>query len=89
MFALSALRAPQCLLLFCLYLTDFIFLFLFPFSVPEVVAFVTSQGRMKYVRPLYKALLRSKNGKSVALQTVEKFKTMCVSTDIASFEEMC
>lgn len=28
--------------------------------VPSVVDFITSQGRMKYVRPLYRALLRSR-----------------------------
>jgi Leukotriene A4 hydrolase, C-terminal len=44
--------------------------------VPEVVAFVTSQGRMKYVRPLYRALIQSKNGKQAAIDTFQKFKNM-------------
>jgi leukotriene-A4 hydrolase len=34
-----------------------------------VVAFITSQGRMKFVRPLYRALHRSTMGKDLAVET--------------------
>ena len=44
--------------------------------VPDVVAFITSQGRMKYVRPLYRALMQSKGGKEVAINTFMKYKEM-------------
>lgn len=37
--------------------------------VPVTVRFITSQGRMKYIRPLYKALFKSKMGKSLATKT--------------------
>lgn len=37
-----------------------------------VVRFVTSQGRMKYTRPLYKALRSSKMGKDLAVETFLK-----------------
>jgi leukotriene-A4 hydrolase len=40
-----------------------------PSILPVVVRFVTSQGRMKYIRPLYKALFQSKMGKELAVQT--------------------
>eukprot|EP01136_Pigoraptor_vietnamica_P002495 Opistho-1_new@30578 len=36
---------------------------------PKVVAFVTSQGRMKYVRPLYRALFTSDKSRQLALDT--------------------
>lgn len=42
-----------------------------PWIVPHVVAFITSQGRMKYVRPLYRALRNSRVG---ARKAVEAFK---------------
>ncbi len=35
--------------------------------LPAVVSFITSQGRMKYVRPLYRALAQSKMGRHVAV----------------------
>ena len=35
--------------------------------LPVVLKFVTSQGRMKYVRPLYRALYASKMGKQLAV----------------------
>ncbi|VEU39806.1 unnamed protein product [Pseudo-nitzschia multistriata] len=38
------------------------------------VRFITSQGRMKYIRPLYKSLYRSKMGKNIALSTFLKHK---------------
>jgi hypothetical protein len=50
--------------------------------VPQIVAFVTRQGRMKYVRPLYRALhqskttYQSKSGKQIALDTFKEFKDM-------------
>lgn len=34
-----------------------------------VVRFVTTQGRMKFTRPLYKALYRSKMGSDLAVKT--------------------
>jgi len=37
--------------------------------LPHVVAFATSQGRMKFVRPLYKALYESAIGSTVARDT--------------------
>lgn len=36
---------------------------------PEVTKFVVEIGRMKYVRPLYKALFKCKNGKKLAVDT--------------------
>jgi leukotriene-A4 hydrolase len=42
---------------------------------PEVVAFVTTMGRMKYVRPLYRALFKTKNGKTLAQETFKKHKS--------------
>mmetsp|Transcript_18088 Transcript_18088/g.39423 ORF Transcript_18088/g.39423 Transcript_18088/m.39423 type:complete len:650 (-) Transcript_18088:66-2015(-) len=36
--------------------------------------FITSQGRMKYIRPLYKSLYKSKMGKGVAVSTFLKHK---------------
>jgi leukotriene-A4 hydrolase len=40
--------------------------------VPIAVRFITSQGRMKYIRPLYKSLYRSNIGKDVAIATFLK-----------------
>ena len=37
--------------------------------LPVVVRFITSQGRMKFVRPLYRALFHSKMGKELAVKT--------------------
>jgi hypothetical protein len=37
--------------------------------IPKTVKFITTQGRMKFVRPLYRALYESPMGKDVALQT--------------------
>lgn len=34
-----------------------------------MIDFVTSQGRMKYVRPLYKGLFRSTMGRMAAVDT--------------------
>jgi len=36
---------------------------------PEVVKFVTEQGRMKFVRPLYRLLYKAKNGAQLARDT--------------------
>lgn len=44
--------------------------------VPQVVAFITSQGRMKFARPLYRALRGSTVGKQDAIDTFEKFQNM-------------
>jgi leukotriene-A4 hydrolase len=37
--------------------------------LPIVVRFVTSQGRMKYIRPLYRAMFESKMARPLAVQT--------------------
>ena len=37
--------------------------------LPIVVRFITSQGRMKFVRPLYRALSNSEMGKDIAVST--------------------
>ncbi len=37
--------------------------------IPDVVRFATEQGRMKFTRPLYKALYKSAMGKQVAVET--------------------
>lgn len=47
-----------------------------PFILPYVVDFITSQGRMKFVRPLYRTLRRSEIGKTVAVETFEAKKDM-------------
>ncbi|KAI8344449.1 peptidase family M1-domain-containing protein [Chlamydoabsidia padenii] len=36
---------------------------------PQVVEFITEQGRMKFVRPLYRLLHEAKNGKQLAVDT--------------------
>ncbi|KAI8089608.1 peptidase family M1-domain-containing protein [Halteromyces radiatus] len=41
---------------------------------PEVVEFITEQGRMKFVRPLYRLLHEAKNGKQLAIDTFLKHK---------------
>jgi len=42
---------------------------------PAVVQFVTSQGRLKFVRPLYKSLYKAAHGgKELALATFEKYR---------------
>jgi len=40
--------------------------------IPHVVKFITSQGRMKFTRPLYRALFNSKMGKEIAIETFTK-----------------
>ena len=37
--------------------------------LPVAIRFITSQGRMKYTRPLYRRLHRSKIGRSIAIKT--------------------
>jgi len=39
---------------------------------PHTVSFLTEQGRMKFVRPLYRHLFKSATGKQLALETFEK-----------------
>lgn len=46
--------------------------------VPQVVEFITTQGRMKFVRPLYRALRASRVGGDIAKTTFAKFKDMYV-----------
>jgi leukotriene-A4 hydrolase len=40
--------------------------------LPVVIRFITSQGRMKFVRPLYRALFQSEMGKELAFATFIK-----------------
>ena len=40
----------------------------------EVVKFISEQGRMKFVRPLYKALAKAKGGEKLAKDTFNKVK---------------
>lgn len=40
--------------------------------LPLAVQFLKEQGRMKFLRPLYKALYRSKMGKDIAVQTFQE-----------------
>ena len=47
-----------------------------PWIVPHVVAFITSQGRMKYVRPLYRALRASKVGARKAVEAFARHGAM-------------
>ncbi|KAI9030189.1 hypothetical protein CLU79DRAFT_695144 [Phycomyces nitens] len=42
---------------------------------PHVVAFVSEQGRMKFVRPLYRLLYRADNGAELARETFLKHKS--------------
>lgn len=42
--------------------------------LPVACRFITSQGRMKYIRPLYRALYASKMGRQVAVDTFIKNK---------------
>lgn len=44
--------------------------------VPHVISFITSQGRMKFVRPLYRALSSSAVGGRIAATTFEQNKQM-------------
>lgn len=39
-----------------------------------VVRFITSQGRMKYIRPLYRAMFASSTGREIAIDTFLKHK---------------
>lgn len=40
--------------------------------LPLAVQFLKEQGRMKFLRPLYRALFRSKMGKQAALDTFKE-----------------
>ena len=42
--------------------------------LPRVVEFISSQGRMKYVRPLYRLLRGSTMGRQIAIETFEAKK---------------
>jgi cytochrome b involved in lipid metabolism len=65
-----------------------------PWIVKHVVDFVTTQGRMKFVRPLYKALRYSKVGAYAAITTFAKYANVyhpickkMVSKDFAVADE--
>jgi hypothetical protein len=47
-----------------------------PWIVPQVVEFITSQGRMKFVRPLYRLFRQSQVGGQLANDTFQKHKMM-------------
>jgi len=42
--------------------------------LPVAIRFITTQGRMKFVRPLYRALFKTKMGKTLAVDTFLKNK---------------
>ncbi len=42
--------------------------------LPHVVEFMTTQGRMKFVRPLYRTLRGTDMGKQLAIDTFEKYQ---------------
>ena len=44
--------------------------------LPHVIDFVTSAGRMKFVRPLYRSLGNSKMGRALAIKTFAENETM-------------
>jgi leukotriene-A4 hydrolase len=61
-----------------------------PSILPVAVRFITTQGRMKFVRPLYKALYRSEMGKDLAVSTFLKHQdfyhpiaTKMIATDLS------
>jgi len=43
-------------------------------ALPNIVTFLESQGRMKYVRPIYRGLFASSFGKEIAVNTFQKNK---------------
>ena len=45
-----------------------------PRILPHVREFITSQGRMKFVRPLYRALRSTEMGRQLAINTFDQFK---------------
>lgn len=58
--------------------------------LPVVLRFITTQGRMKFVRPLYRALFKSKMGRTLAVDTFLKSKDFyhpigvkMIATDLA------
>ncbi len=53
-----------------------------PWIVPYVIDFITSQGRMKFVRPLYRALGSSAVGGILARKVFENNKLMSVVSSI-------
>jgi len=62
--------------------------------LPVVLKFITSQGRMKFTRPLYRALYASKMGRASAIKTFKENKAfyhaICqkmISTDMGLDEE--
>lgn len=42
------------------------------FILSNAVSFITTQGRMKFVRPLYRELYKSKMAKELAIETYKK-----------------
>eukprot|EP01038_Epipyxis_sp_PR26KG_P008299 gene8299-11230_t len=65
-----------------------------PKIVPAVVEFIKSQGRMKFVRPLYRQLRATSFGKQIAIDTFEANKDIyhpiarkMIATDLAKAAE--
>lgn len=50
-----------------------------PAVVPQVVEFLAAQGRMKFVRPLYRELRTSTVGAEAAIDTFNKYQNRSVS----------
>jgi leukotriene-A4 hydrolase len=45
-----------------------------PSVLPQVADLLKTQGRMKYLRPLYRALFRSNMGRDLALKTFSEVR---------------
>jgi hypothetical protein len=54
-----------------------------PWIVPHVISFVKSQGRMKFVRSLYRALHQSGVGAGIARSTFVENNEMCVAHSLS------
>ena len=55
-------------------------------AVPRAVAMVTEQGRMKYLRPIYRDLFNWEDTKKVALETFEKNKSCMMHVAVQGLE---
>ena len=42
--------------------------------LPKIVSFLEEQGRMKFLRPLYRAMFKSSCGKQLALDTFSRLR---------------
>ena len=59
--------------------------------VPHVCSFLASQGRMKYVRPLFRLLVKSRVGSKAAVETFKKhgamYHSICRKMVVTDFEK--